>query len=349
MPLNILQLFLLFLGETMSDNKTDTTEATAEKAGNIPPANLPEELLPVYDWDKGKGKDHLMTAAIALVVAIAVIAIVRYRDSQNAEASYALTGADGVESLEGLSAKYSRTAVAPVISLRLAKAYYDAGQYEQAAETFGAFARKNRRHVLAPQGRLGQATSLEALASATAGGGTDELSQARDIYIELASDRKSPVYAEAVMGQARCLAALGDKAAAGDLLDRLAIDMKDTRWESAAEALRGVIDRFDGFRGESLFDEMSAFGSGAPAAPEAAAKEVVPAAKEAVPAAKETTAPAPAQEAVPAAKETTKEAPVQEAAPAAKETTKEAPAQEAAPAAAPEAEKSAPAPEAEKK
>ncbi len=288
----------------MSEKTTDKVETAASESNSIPPANLPEELLPVYDWYKGKGKDQIMTAAIALIVAVAIIAIVKYRDSQNAEASFALTGAEGVESLEGLGARYSRTAVAPVISLRLAKAYYDAGQYEQAAETYGAFARKNRRHVLAPQGRLGQATALEALASATTGGGADELSQARDIYAELAADSKSPVYAEAVMGQARCLAALGDKAAAGDLLDRLAIDKKDTRWESAAEALRGVIDRFEGFRGESLFDEMSALGGTAPAAPDAAAQEAVPAtqeptkeaaAQEPVPA--ETPAPAPAPEA----------------------------------------------------
>ncbi len=284
----------------MSEKTTDKAEAAAAESKSIPPANLPEELLPVYDWYKGKGKDHIMTAAIVLVIAIAAIAIVRYRDGQNAEASFALTGAEGVDSLEGLSAKYSRTAVAPVISLRLAKAYYDAGQYEQAAETYGDFASRHRRHILAPQGRLGQATALEALASATTGGGADELSQAKDIYIELAKDSKSPVYAEAVMGQARCLAALGDKAAAGKLLDSLVIEMKDTRAESAAEALRGVIDRFEGFRGESLFDEMSAVGGTAPAAqtPEAAAQEIVPAAQATgQPAAPEAEAAAPAAEA----------------------------------------------------
>ena len=197
----------------MSEKTSDKAAEAATAPTNIPPANLPEELLPVYDWYKSKGKDHILAAAIVLVVVIVVLAIVKYRDNVNAEASYALMGAEGVESFEGLNAKYTRTAVAPVISLRLAKAYYDAGRYADAAETYGAFARKNRKHILAPQGLLGQATALEADASLESGAGnsdgaTDKLSQARDIYAKLAEDPNAPVYAEAMMGQARCLAAM---------------------------------------------------------------------------------------------------------------------------------------------
>ena len=109
----------------MSENKTDPAAEAAQEPKNIPPANLPEELLPVYDWYMGKGKDQLLVAAIALVIAVVAFSIVKYRDGQNAEASFALTGAEGVESLEGLNTKYGRTAVAPVIALRLARAYFD--------------------------------------------------------------------------------------------------------------------------------------------------------------------------------------------------------------------------------
>ena len=286
----------------MSEKTSDKAAEAATAPTNIPPANLPEELLPVYDWYKSKGKDHILAAAIVLVVVIVVLAIVKYRDNVNAEASYALMGAEGVESFEGLNAKYTRTAVAPVISLRLAKAYYDAGRYADAAETYGAFARKNRKHILAPQGLLGQATALEADASLESGAGnsdgaTDKLSQARDIYAKLAEDPNAPVYAEAMMGQARCLAAMNDKAAAGDILDRLVSAKKDTRWEEMAENLRGVIDRFEGFKSTSVFDKLSAIE--APAAEEvneaAAAEEVVPAtepAAETAPAAETPAAPA---------------------------------------------------------
>ena len=302
----------------MSEKTSDKAADTATAPANIPPENLPEELLPVYDWYKSKGKDHILAAALALVVVVVVLAIVKYRDNQNAEASYALMGADGVESFEGLNAKYARTAVAPVISIRLAKAYYDAGRYAEAAETYGVFAQKNRKHVLAPQALLGQATALEAEASVESGAGntdgaTAKLSQARDIYAVLADDTASPVYAEAMMGHARCLAAMGDKAAAGDLLDRLVIEKKDTRWEELAENLRGVIDRFEGFKSTSVFDKLTAIE--APAAAEAteaaAAEEVVPAtesAAEAAPAAEPPAAPAEAAPA-PAAPAAAEEAP----------------------------------------
>ena len=155
----------------MSDNTNDKAVETAQEPKNIPPANLPEELLPVYDWYMGKGKDQLLVAAIALVVAIVAFSIFKYRDGQNAEASFALTGAEGVESLEGLNTKYGRTAVAPVIALRLARAYFDAGDYDKAIDTYGAFVKKNRKHVLAPQGNLGLAVALEGRASTSSGEG----------------------------------------------------------------------------------------------------------------------------------------------------------------------------------
>ena len=135
----------------MSDNTNDKAAEAAQEPKNIPPANLPEELLPVYDWYMGKGKDQLLVAAIALVVAVVAFSIFKYRDGQNAEASFALTGAEGVESLEGLNTKYGRTAVAPVIALRLARAYFDAGDYDKAVDTYGAFAKKNRKEEEAPQ------------------------------------------------------------------------------------------------------------------------------------------------------------------------------------------------------
>ena len=287
----------------MSENKNDKAAEAVQEPKNIPPVNLPEELLPVYDWYMGKGKDQLLVAAIVLVVGIVAFSIVKYRSGQNAEASFELTGAEGVESLEGLNAKYGRTAVAPVISLRLARAYFDAGDYEKAVETYEAFAKKNRRHVLAPQGRLGQAVSLEGLASRSSGDEvTANLSKARDIYLELSEDTKSPVYAEAMMGNARCLAMMGDKAAASDILDRLVIDVKDTQWEQKADSLRSVIDRFEGFRAVSFFDQLSAVDPAAPAetAETAAAEEVVPASEPAVPA-PEAAPAAPAPEAAPAA------------------------------------------------
>ena len=46
----------------MSDKTSDKAAAAATAPTNIPPANLPEELLPVYDWYKNKGKDHVLVS-----------------------------------------------------------------------------------------------------------------------------------------------------------------------------------------------------------------------------------------------------------------------------------------------
>lgn len=268
----------------MSDKTNEMAADAATELKHVPPANLPEELLPVYDWYMGKGKDQLLTAAIALVAVIAVMAVVKFRDNQNAEASFALTGAEGIESLEGLNAKYGRTAVAPVISLRLAKAYYDAGNFAEAANTYQAFSKKNRKHILAPQAKLGYAASLEA---------EQKFDDAKAAYADLAKDTSSVVYPEAIMGQARCLAAQGEKSAATDLLDRLMIDKKDTRWEGMAENLRDIIDRFEGFKNVSIFDKLSVADGSSAAEEKAAAEEVVKSEEKAAPA----EAPAAAAEA----------------------------------------------------
>lgn len=256
---------------------SDKDKATKTEPKPIPPS-LPEELLPLYDWYMGKGKDQILGAVIALVAVLAVIATMRYRDGQNAEASFALSSANGVESLEGLNAKYSGTKVGQVISLRLAKAYYDQGEYEQAASLYAACEKKNRKGPLAAQASLGHASSLEALAAAESTSDHDsameKFNQAKALFSKLASDKDSPVYAEAAMGEARCLAALGDKAAATDVLDRLAIDVKDTRHESMVESLRDVIDRFNGFRNTSIFDRLDTVDPGESDVDEA--EEIVP-------------------------------------------------------------------------
>jgi hypothetical protein len=69
------------------------------------------------------------------------------------------------------------------------------------------------------------------------------------------------------MGQARCLAAQNDKAAARDVLDRLIVARAGTPWEGMARDLQGVIDRFEGFKGRSIFDQMNAAAKTQPTEP----------------------------------------------------------------------------------
>ena len=57
----------------------------------------------------------------------------------------------------------------------------------------------------------------------------------------------------------------GAMAAARDLLDRLIVARAGTPWEEMARDLQGVIDRFEGFKTRSIFDQMDAAAKQRPA------------------------------------------------------------------------------------
>ena len=299
--------------------------ARVAPTGNVPPTDMPEELIPVYDWYKENGRDFLLTLAIVLIAVFAVLAFRNFHARQNREASAALLSATDTQSLENLANQYGKTKIAPIISLRLAKARYDDGNYQGALNACDDFLKKNKKHELALEARLFRGASLEAL---------ERYDEAITSYQELSKEPAAFISAQAIMGQARCLAAKDDKAAANALLDELAIAQKDTKWETRANELRGVINRFEGFKNTSIFDRLQDA-----EAPQAAASEEVvsPAPATEQDAADEIVAPAP--KAQPAAE---KAAPAPKAQPAAE---KAAP----APKAQPKAEKAAPAPKAQPK
>ena len=253
--------------------KSAKTATVVTPSGNVPPSNLPEELLPVYDWYKAKGRDFLLTVAIALIAVVAVFAYKNFRLRQNQEASAALLTATDTQGLENISEQFGKTALGPAIRIRLAKSYYTDGNYKSAVNTCDLFLNKNRNHELAPEAGLCRAASLEAL---------EEWDEAIAAYSELAKDERSFVAPYATLGLARCFAAKGDKDKANALLDDLALAKKGTKWDSEVEELRGVIARFEGFKNVSLFDRLA----DTPAASEPSGEIVpaVPAAEEIVPA-----------------------------------------------------------------
>lgn len=222
------------------------------EAATVPqvPENLPEGLLPFYDWYQARGRTIIVGAAVAVVAAAAVFAFLRYRDNQAAEASMALASATTVEGLENLNQQYGGGKIGPVIRLNLAKAYYDAGSLANARSTYEDFIARHPGHQMVDNARLGLAATLEA---------QQAFEEARAAFEKLAAAGPSHfLYPLAIMGQARCLAALGQKPAALDLLDRLLITVADTPWEQETTEARGVIERFEGFRSRSILEQIEA-------------------------------------------------------------------------------------------
>lgn len=221
------------------------------------PANIPEELVPVYEWLSENGRSLAYQLAIAVLVVVVAIAFTKSRAAKFENASAALLSTSDVVGLEELNGRYGGTKIGPLIRLRLARAYYDAGQFDSAKDAYAQFAKRNAKHPLADEARLGLAASEEAL---------QEFQQAIADYRAISAPAGSPAAIMAKLGEARSLAASGDKAAATALLETLAAETKGTAWENTVENTDGVIARFDGFRKISFSDQLTALrGAMAPA------------------------------------------------------------------------------------
>ena len=123
----------------MSEKKIDGTPVKPV------PENLPEELIPVYEWFCEHGKDFLLQVAIVVVVIIAAFTFKNYRASRADAASAAFLSANDVAGLEEVNGKFGGSKYGPLIRLRLARAYYDDEKFDLASEAFKAFLKENKK------------------------------------------------------------------------------------------------------------------------------------------------------------------------------------------------------------
>ncbi len=292
---------------------------------------IPEELLPVIEWWEKDGKRTLAIAAAAVVVVAGYYGVKNWRESQRVAAGSALMnvsmGGDSVEELEAAVASYGSSKSGAALKLRLAKAYYDAGRFDErnyhnALEIFAQLAGN------APKGfeevpALGTAACLEGLGKA------DEAIKAYSDFVAAYPASSYAVLAK--IGAARCTALAGDKAKALADLAALKDALKDDdaslalvetaedvvkRWEKREARNPAATDEF-----ATALEEVNATASevAAMVAPEpAAAPAETPApAAEPVPAPAAEPVPAPAAEPVPAPAAEPVPAPAPVAAPAA--------------------------------
>jgi tetratricopeptide (TPR) repeat protein len=248
--------------------KTPAAATPTTPAQNRVPANLPLEMLPVYDWWKANGSRMLTTAAIVVIAVSSTVIYLRYRSSRAAEAATATATARSLDELESAVDRYGSTPAGTASHLRLAKAYFDAAKYEDALRTYDTFIQKHSSHPFIEVAKLGRAQALEGLSRSA---------EALEIYRTFrAANRTHYLAPTAWMGEARCLALLGQKAEAKALLDDLRAAHAGTPWEAVAKHLQGVIERYDGrsLAPASLFDQANALpaletaaATNAPAAP----------------------------------------------------------------------------------
>ena len=278
---------------------------------------IPEELLPVIEWWEKDGKQTLAIVAAAAVIVAGYYGIKEWRQSQREAAGSALMeaamGGDSVENLESAVAAYGSSASGPALKLRLAKAYYDAGQFDD----------KNYQNALdiyaeldgnAPEGfeevpKIGTAACLEGL------GRTEEAQKAYDEFVEALPE--SPYALLAKLGSARCTALAGDKAKALEKLATIKEEVKDDDASLAlVETAEDVVKRWEKRERVSATDELAQTLEDINATAEEAASLAQEPVAEPAPAVEPVAEPAPAVEPVAEPAPAVEQAPVAEPAPA---------------------------------
>jgi predicted negative regulator of RcsB-dependent stress response len=244
----------------MSEKTTESVDKEQVEAIKPIPENLPEELLPLYDWWKEKGARSLITAGSIALVAVGVLAFMHYRKAQASEANIQLTQANSVDELEEVTAKYGNLKAGNAARIRLAKAYYDASKYEDALAAYEECEKKGTPKGFEDIVTLGRAHSLEAMKK------TDE---ALSIFKDFTGSRKdSFLYPQAVMGQARVMTMQGKKDEAKLLLEELKAEKTgEPAWEMTIANLEEVIDRYEPREERSLFDMADEAGKNLEKAP----------------------------------------------------------------------------------
>jgi predicted negative regulator of RcsB-dependent stress response len=231
----------------MSEEIKPTPPATEHAAGTPIPKNLPIEMLPLYDWWKANGGQFLVTLAAVAVLGGGAFAYQQYRTGKIAGANKALVEASTLEELETLAQKYGATKAGNVARLRLAKAYYDASNFEEALASYDTCLSKGAPKGFAEIARLGRAHALEGLNR------LDEALVAYEAFDKAAEGHF--LQPQAKMGIARIYTLQGKKDEAKKLLENLKAQKTGSPvWEMAVANLEGVVNRYEPRAARSLFD-----------------------------------------------------------------------------------------------
>lgn len=232
----------------MTQKKTADKPVVAKKGADVP-ANLPLELIPVYIWWRENGRQFLMNAAVVLLAAGVAFGVREWRVGRAAKANAAFAAASSLDELEGVVEAYGSAKVGNAARLRLAKAYFDAGRYEEALQAYEDCLRKGAPDGFAEVAQLGRAHALEAV-----GGRLEDALEAFRTFAE--ANKNHFLAAQAKMGMARVLTLLGKKDEAKGLLEVLKAEKADEpAVEMAVTALVGVIDRYEPRAARSLFEQ----------------------------------------------------------------------------------------------
>jgi len=188
-----------------------------------------DELQQVKRFIEEHGKTLAIAVCVALAVAVIPAVYRGYRKAKNEKASLMLSSRSEIRDLEAMVEKYSAVPAAALAVLKLAKAYYDTGDYDAALSRYEEFEKRYPEHPMRPAAGLGRVHCLEA---------KRWLDKALLGFIAFAE--KYPDHfltPQAIFGKGRCLVQRGRLAEAKAVYEDFIAANEDSVWLPRAEDL----------------------------------------------------------------------------------------------------------------
>ena len=195
------------------------------------------ELYPLIEWWEKDGKSTVIWLLVAAIAVGGYYGWKNHRAAVKAAAADALVSAYTTEEIEDAVSKFSGSATAGALKIRLAKSYFDAGRYDEALAQYESLDGK------APDGFaeipvVGKAQCLEAQ------GKFAEALKAFEAFAE--ANPKSCLKLTAQLGAVRCLAQAGDKKSALARVETLKAEVKgDEISKARVEATESLVKRYE--------------------------------------------------------------------------------------------------------
>lgn len=214
---------------------TTPTPPAPAAADQVRVASEHHELQKVIEYLETNGKTLMIVTAVAAVTVFGVLFFKKHRETSRAEAAAMLFKVESVQDLDNMVSRYGSTPVGPIALMKLAKAHFEAGNYEMAGRKYDEFKQKYPKHQFAAVAILGKLHCIEAL------GRTEEALAGYSSF--LAENPKSFVAAEAMFGKGRCLEALNRAKEAKTLFEDYLAQDRQGAWSMRAEEQLAILKR----------------------------------------------------------------------------------------------------------
>ncbi len=196
---------------------------------------LPSELHEPLEILKRYGIPLAAGVGLALVVVLGFTFYKNRAESSRRDALLLMASAKSFDELERVVSDYQGTPAAPLALLKIAHAYYSAGNYTLARDKYDTFTTQYATHEMAPVAELGS------LHCAEAQGKIDETMRG---FENFASRHPGNFLTpQAIIGQARCLEQAGRLTQARILYEQFLAANPNSAWTRRVEDLLAMVNK----------------------------------------------------------------------------------------------------------